>query len=246
MLNLGNADGDIGILAGSEAFAGRGMMIIAPDNTGMLSGNMSEENYINTSTSTSFVRSFTAGNMSIVYLPFAVNTSGVDGTFYKYGGYDGKNVIFVKVADESTEADIPYLFMPASTGKVVFEGETITGLPADIPESEAGGLYGVYRTKAFTAGEESQRLYYGWAQGGLWHAGEDATVKHNRAYQKTNGGILPRMTVKIGDCATDIDSVTIACDAPDAPAYNLQGQRANDCYNGIVIRNGRKTVAGKH
>ena len=85
-----------------------------------------------------FKRSFTAGKASTICLPFAMNTiSG--GKVYRFAGitHDSTDGWVATMSDAtpdgnkvtSTEANKPYVFMPAATGEVTFNGVTTT-IPA--------------------------------------------------------------------------------------------------------------------
>ena len=248
MLDLSNCTGYLKEFAnfayeGMEAH--RRMIIKVPDGSETIEGLWRDENYMVTSAGTSFVRPFTEGNMSTVCLPFAVSTSNEGGTFYRYDGYDGTDVVFKKVTEEMTEANTAYLFMPSATGKVVFTGtNAMNSLPADIAEGEEAGLYGVYTKKTFTADDAAQGIYYGWAQGQFWRAGADAAVNPNRAYLKLPAAAAARLSVRLdGNGTTGISTAgSSAYGSTDAPVYNLQGQRVGGSYKGVVIKNGKKMI----
>ena len=243
-LNMSNATGDVTLLADNEAFNGRGMMISVPDGFDL--ANASTENYIVKTTGTSFARTFTAGNMSTICLPYAVDASSVaeQGTLYKYVDIDGDEVKFTSVTG-STEPDVAYLFNPATSEKITFTGtDVMTDLPEDIEEKDAPGLYGTYKGKTFTADEAGFGIYFGWANGSFWRAGNGATVKHNRAYLKAAAGTTPaRLNVKLDNGTTGIESVPAESPADaTAPTYNLNGQRVSGSYKGIVIKNRNKIM----
>ncbi len=247
-LDMSNATGNVkGLFTNNEIPAGRGMMISVPESFDV--SGASEENYIVKTTGTSFVRTFTAGNMSTICLPYAVDASAVTGgTLYEYAGVDTENnaVKFTSVTG-STEPNTAYLFKPSTSEKVIFTGaDVMTGLPADIEEGAAPGLYGTYTTKTFTGDEATAGIYFGWSEGSFWRAGEGASVKPNRAYLKTSAGTnAARLSVRLGNETTGIDGMATADNDTAAPAYNLSGQRVTDGYKGIVIKNGRKVIAVK-
>ena len=89
----------------------------------------------------SFTRSFNAGKASTICLPFPM-TSIEGGTMYEFVGvtYDNTDGWVATMVDAtpgpgnevtSTTANIPYLFMPTTTGEVTFTG-TIASVPASI------------------------------------------------------------------------------------------------------------------
>lgn len=248
-IDLREATGNIGKYANYPTFAKRGMIIIVPSGTA--AENVSaEENYIvMPGTGTSYVRTFTAGNMSTVCLPYAVDASSVTGgTLYEFDCISdgGDEVTFTPVTG-ITSAGKAYLFKPSTDEQVTFAGTTVmTDLPADITEDAAPGLYGTYAGKTFTAADAAAGIYFGWSQGSFWRAGEGAKVAHNRAYLKAPGVIPARLMVRLDGEATGIQTVPAsspeASAATTATAYDLNGQRVSSSYKGIVIRNGKKMM----
>ena len=240
-LNMSAATGDVTLLADNEAFNGRGMMISVPDGFDL--ANVSTENYIVKTTGTSFARAFTSGNMSTICLPYAVDATAIaeQGTLYKYVDIVDNAVKFTAVTGETTPGEA-YLFKPATGDKVIFTGtDVMTDLPAEITEGTGAGLYGTYTGKKFTADEAASGIYFGWANGSFWRAGENAEVKHNRAYLKTAAGTTPaRLSVKLDDETTGISDVNTTADDDNASAFDLMGRRVGTGYKGIVIKNGKK------
>ncbi len=244
VLDMRNASLGYNIVAWFSDFAKRGMLLYLSDVKDFSEDNFAE-NYVvlPSNGTTSFARTFTENNMSTICLPFAVDVTTVDGTFYKYSKIENDEVKFTAVTG-STEADTPYLFMPNTSGVTVFTGNaTLDGLPTDEGRTEVTGLNGVYATKEFSDSEVSSGLYYGWANGKFWRAGTGSSVKQNRAYLKVAGtqGVNPaQFMVRLDNGATAVDNITVTTDDPAAPVYNLNGQRVGAGYKGIVIKNGKK------
>lgn len=244
VLDMRNASLGFNIVAWFSDFAKRGMLLYLSDVKDFSEDNFAE-NYVvlPSAGTTSFAREFTANNMSTICLPFAVDVTTVDGTFYKYSKIENDEVKFTAVTG-STEADTPYLFMPNTSGVTVFTGNPmLDGLPTDEGRAEVTGLNGVYATKKFSDSEVSSGLYYGWANGKFWRAGTGSSVKQNRAYLKvaeTQGVNPAQFMVRLDNGATAVDNITVTTDDPAAPAYNLNGQRVGAGYKGIVIKNGKK------
>lgn len=241
-LDLSNATGEVNLLADNTAFDGRGMLIRVPES---YDGDVSAENYIVKPGGTSFARTFTSGNMSTICLPYAIDAESLEGqgTLYKYVGIDGNEVKFTSVTG-LTEPGEAYLFKPATGEEIIFSGtEAIADLPEEVAEGAAPGLYGTYTGKTFTADEAGMGIYFGWSGGSFWRAGENAEVKHNRAYLKTSGGTTPaRLNVKLDSGVTGISEVSTAAYDDNASAYDLMGRRVNAGYKGIVIKNRNKIM----
>ena len=51
--------------------------------------------------------------------------------------------------------------------------------------------------------------------------------------------------VSITGLATGINKVEADTENVNAPAYNLAGQRVNNSYKGIIIKNGKKYINNK-
>ncbi len=238
-LDLSNATGNVNLLADNTAFDGRGMLIRVPES---YDGDISAENYIVKPGRISFARTFTSGNMSTICLPYAIDAESLEGqgTLYKYVGIDGNEVKFTSVTGETTRGEA-YLFKPETGEEIIFSSiKPITDLPEEIAEGAAPGLYGTYNGKTF-ADEAAKGIYFGWAGGSFWRAGEGAEVKHNRAYLKAAAGTTPaRLNVKLDSGVTGISEVSTAANDDNASAYDLMGRRVNAGYKGIVIKNGKK------
>lgn len=61
-----------------------------------------------------------------------------------------------------------------------------------------------------------------------------------------NGDFTLKIDTKVGDPrwygGTSISNAVVEKAAADAPAYNLAGQKVNDSFKGIVVKNGKKVV----
>lgn len=184
-----------------------------------------------------------------IFMPFAINASAY-GTFWTGGELsdEGLTVYFSKLEVEVTEANKPYLFVP---DKDYLEGITIEGT-VSVNETSSGnendGFNGVYEKKVFSADEIEQNRYYGWAGGEFLLASEGATVDAGRAYFKlpeSNASNAPAsLKVKLNEnITTGISDINSDAIATDTPVYNLNGQRVNDSYKGIVVKNGVKILS---
>lgn len=199
-----------------------------------------------------FRRNFTADKPHTLYLPFAIDAKKY-GTFYTLTEYDNANqkVVFSKIKDNNgmTTANTPYLFVPnETTYSIVIDGGNIevkATTEVEVTE-QTEGLIGVYKKHTFD--DTNKANCYGWADDKFMRAGSGASVGACRAYLKlaADGGSLApaRLSISLdGDGTTGITAVKGGADGDsDAPMYNLQGQRVDKSYRGVVIKNGKKMI----
>ncbi len=91
----------------------------------------------------SFTREFTGGVSSTVCLPFEATPDASAGKFYAFAGVTedgGKYTVNMTQAAATLAANTPYLFVPATTGKVTFTGTVAeaatTYTPTDVTKDE--------------------------------------------------------------------------------------------------------------
>lgn len=198
-------------------------------------------------------RNFAAGTPYSLYVPFAISATDY-GTFYTYDGYRDDKVWFNPLPEgtDATEANKPYMFKPRADyadGIVITGPVTVEPTPA-AAEEPAEGYIGVYQKKEFTQAEVDSKSYYGWAGSEFQVAGQGASVDACRAYFRMPAAAAFKAPARIagmfGDGTTGItDAVGDAAtddDDRDAPAYNLNGQRVDDGYRGIVVKKGKKIL----
>ena len=200
-----------------------------------------------------FNRGFVAGQPHTLYLPFAMDAKKY-GTFYTFTKYDetSQKVIFSKIPEGKTTANTPYLFVPnettANANRIVIEGGNIdveATTEVEVTE-QTENLIGVYKKHTFD--DTNKANCYGWtANGEFRKAGSGASVGACRAYLKlaaAGGSTAPaRLSIQLGDGTTGITAVKGgAYGDSDAPMYNLQGQRVDKSYRGVVIKNGKKMI----
>lgn len=193
-------------------------------------------------------RSFTKDQPYTLYLPFEMKAADY-GTFYTGGEYDAEEgmVRFSKVTEEKTTANTPYMFLPNQefTTGITIEGPVAVAVTPE--DEEVDGLNGVYEMREFTADEEAQKIYYGWANGEFCWAKAGATVDACRVYFKLPASATAkapaRLMVKFGeDGTTGITDIDRENGDTNSPIYNINGQRVGSGYRGLVIKNGKKTV----
>lgn len=196
-----------------------------------------------------FRRIFTADKPHTLYLPFAIDATAY-GTFYTFTRYDKTNqkVFFGKIEDNNgmTTANTPYLFVPnKTTYSIVINGENIEVKATTVTE-QTEGLIGVYKKHTFD--DTNKANCYGWAKDKFMRAGSGASVGACRAYlrlpaESVIGNAPARLSIQLGDGTTGITAVKGGADGDtDAPMYNLQGQRVDKSYRGVVIKNGKKMI----
>ena len=134
-----------------------GAMVLTTDQTGKkatLDGASDKdfhitENMQNIATVT-FNRSFTAGQKTVVCLPFDVKQSEAEafgGKFYKFNGINGEGKIVmqevpgVDYSDVRLAAHTPYVFEPATDmTKIDFSNKTLIKVPNDGPQTVGSGF----------------------------------------------------------------------------------------------------------
>ena len=198
-------------------------------------------------------RSFEPGKPHTLYLPFAVDATAY-GTFYTLKGYDAtsQKVVFGKITEDKTTANTPYLFVPNESntwgiGITAADGGIAVSKTTDAPQPETG-LIGVYKKHTFD--DTNKANCYGWADDKFMKAGSGASVGACRAYLKLPaesviGNAPARLSIQLGDGTTGITAIKGGADGDsdsDAPMYNLQGQRVDKSYRGVVIKNGKKMI----
>lgn len=198
-------------------------------------------------------RGFTADKPHTLYLPFAMDAKKY-GTFYTLKEYDKENqkVVFGKITADMTTANTPYLFVPnettANANRIEIEGGNIdveATTEVEVTE-QTENLIGVYKKHTFD--DTNKANCYGWANGEFMKAGSGASVGACRAYLKlpaesVTGNAPARLSIQLGDGTTGITAIKGGADGDtDAPMYNLQGQRVDKSYRGVVIKNGKKMI----
>lgn len=209
--------------------------------------------YSFTAKTITFSRKFEAGQPHTLYLPFAIDAKRY-GTFYTFNGYGETNqtVVFGKITADMTTANTPYLFVPnentANSNQIVIDGGNIdvkATTEVEVTE-QTENLIGVYKKHTFD--DTNKANCYGWADDKFMRAGSGASVGACRAYLKLPaesviGNAPASLSIQLGDGTTGISAVKGGADSDaDAPMYNLQGQRVDKSYRGVVIKNGKKMI----
>ena len=132
--------------------------------------------------------------------------------------------IFVLPGSQLPAEDVTYMYTvnklnyePSADGKVLFDG--VNNMPYDI-------------TPIFYQNGEEVEL----KEAGVY----DLSMKISGT---TYDGIYPTgLKVNVA-FSTGINNVTLDSDASNCPIYNMNGQRVDGSYKGVVIQNGKKRLA---
>ncbi len=198
-------------------------------------------------------RQFTVGQKSTVCLPYALTedeVTAVGGEFYELTSVADGTLHFTKVTE--TTANKPYVYIP--TKEYPFASVALTKTPVAVSETyPISYTVNGYTFTGVTKKETVPVGAYGYnASDGTFSkvvlasgASESAvTINARRAYiigPATSGSGAPaNLNVVFGeDEATDIENISVQDDA-NAPIYNVLGQRVDENYKGIIIKNGKK------
>lgn len=214
-----------------------------------------------------FFRDFTAGVYSTIVLPFSY-TPNDEGTFYTFTDIIKEKGSYVATMTEITsgsslEANMPYLFKPNDTKRLLFKGTALENGVITAGETESGNwkFKGTYKKLKYGSDPFSNPVY-GFAAkamgdviaGEFVRAAEGAYVPAMRCYLKynnpasTRGEIeeLPeRITVKLVNDPTSIGTLnTRTGEVTFDSWYSLDGQRFNSkpTRKGLYINKGIKVM----
>lgn len=187
-------------------------------------------------------RDFIADTPQTLYLPFEISSTAY-GTFYTYGGYNENDgsIKFNKLNAANTTANRAYLFKPNSDGAIEIEGSVAVKKTAGA-KTETTSLNGIYEKKKFTEDEIRKGVYFELKDGEFVRVDDNTEIDACQAYMMlSNGNAGDNLTVAYSD-ATGISDVSPDGSGLQAPAYNINGQRVDSSYKGVVIRNGKKMI----
>lgn len=216
-------------------------------------------------------RSFTSDKYCTVCLPYAMTEAEANaaGTFYYFSGISGDNVQMTQKTG-GLEANVPYIFVPSSNANSITATGSISVSMSNAPQTENTDanftFKGVYGKKEFSSSEISSGVYgfaaspdYGASIGQFVKASTGAWVEGMRAYLAYNGTLtdvastrgtrtetLPEklnvVLVNAKGDTTNIGRLELMTAEDGSAIYNLNGQRVDKSYKGIVIKNGKKVV----
>ena len=208
-----------------------------------------------TATQVSYDRAFKFGNgyVSSFVLPFAMNTTDVDGKVYKFNAVNGDNVNFTEVTGQ-LEANVPYLIVANSANpfsKALAKEVEIAATPEtmEVKASNAQGFahIGSYNTTEVTSTAEA--TYYGYT-GGKFVKANTGTLNPFRTLIKATGTTATQFSLKLDGEVTGIIGVNTELGKVDV--YNLEGKLVRSqveaatalqgLEKGVYVINGKKVM----
>lgn len=208
-----------------------------------------------TATQVSYDRAFKFGNgyVSSFVLPFAMNTTYVDGKVYKFNAVNGDNVNFTEVTGQ-LDANTPYLIVansanPFSTALAKEVQIEATPEKMEVTASNAPGFahIGSYNTTEVTSGNGT--TYYGYT-GGKFVKANTGTLNPFRTLIKATGTTATQFSLKLDGEVTGIIGVNTELGKVDV--YNLEGKLVRSqveaatalqgLEKGVYVINGKKVM----
>lgn len=208
-----------------------------------------------TATQVSYDRAFKFGNgyVSSFVLPFAMNTTYVDGKVYKFNAVNGDNVNFTEVTGQ-LKANVPYLIVansakPFSTAlaKEVEIEATPETMEVKADNAPSFAHIGSYNTTEVTSGKGT--TYYGYT-GGKFVKANNGTLNPFRTLIKATGTTATQFSLKLDGEVTGIIGVNTELGKVDV--YNLEGKLVRSqveaatalqgLEKGVYVINGKKVM----
>lgn len=208
-----------------------------------------------TATQVSYERAFntTKGYVSSFVLPFAMNTTDVDGKVYKFNTVNGDNVNFTEVTGQ-LEANKPYLIVANSAkpfSKALAKEVKIEATPdtMEVTASNAPSFahIGSYNTTKVTS--DNITTYYGYTDGKFVKA-NTGTLNPFRTLIKATGTTATQFSLKLDGEVTGIIGVNTELGKVDV--YNLEGKLVRSqveaatalqgLEKGVYVINGKKVM----
>ena len=208
-----------------------------------------------TATQVSYDRAFKFGNgyVSSFVLPFAMNTTYVDGKVYKFNAVNGDNVNFTEVTGQ-LDANTPYLIVASNANpfnRALANGVQIAATPEtmEVTASNAPSFahIGSYNTTKVTSGNGT--TYYGYT-GGNFVKAKNGTLNPFRTLIKATGTTATQFSLKLDGEVTGIIGVNTELGKVDV--YNLEGKLVRSqveaatalqgLEKGVYVINGKKVM----
>ena len=218
-----------------------------------------------TATNATLSRSFTSEKYCTLCLPYAIPAGNLDGKIYEFTSIEGTTVKMTEDAD-GLDANKPYIFVPSAAAEQITTTSVIVNMSAT-PNTEKTDFTfkGIFGRKEFTSDEISGGVYgfaadsnHGASIGQFVKASNGAWTEGMRAYLEYSGNLsetgvastrgegLPEylnvVLIHANGSTTNIGRLELMTAEDGSPVYNLNGQRVDNSYKGLVIKNGKKVV----
>lgn len=223
-----------------------------------------------TAMSATLSRSFTSDVTCTLCLPYAIPAATIAsfGKIYYFSGINGTTIQMTEQTGD-LEANTPYIFVPnnAATGITTTGSISVSMSDAETHNNTAKFTFkGVYEHKVFSSTEISSGVYgfaadadhgatsvgqFVKASNGAWTEGMRAYLAYSGNLSETGvattrGEGLPEylnvVLVSASGSTTNIGRLELMTAEDGSPVYNLNGQRVDNSYKGIVIKNGKKVI----
>ena len=170
-------------------------------------------------------------------LPVAVPAENINGTAYELSAVSGDVISFSPVSG-STEANKPYILVPAADGKMLTDmtEQTLPATPASLSDAVDGAeFFGTYATRSVSG-------VYGLSEGKFVGASTGTLRPYRAAISVASEVKAFDVLLDAGDGgATSID-VMAGAEKADAQVFNLAGQRLTGPVRGVNIVGGKKVI----
>lgn len=204
-----------------------------------------------------YKRTFAAGGMGTIVIPFNYNVTPVNGLyFYELSAIEGSYIVFNQTYNP--EPNKPYLWQNNTEHtftELTSYGNVSIAAPSTDAQAGEWSLVGSYQEKVIT-GDELESSYALTADGKLMNSTTSLRVKPYRAYFsgpaygnlsashiQSAGRTIGVRLVDVDGETTTIENVIIENDGSlnfDNAVYDLSGRRVENPSNGIFIVNGKK------
>ena len=194
-------------------------------------------------------REFTQSQTSTVFLPFALTAAQAEalGTFHTFKEMKGGDAVFNAALTTGTEANTPYIFIPAIDG-AKFQADDVEVKLLNKSTATVGNMIGTYEKISWDA---EQTDIYGFAAaktddnrvkaGQFVRVDDGAWVPPFRAYLKVTS-TESRLNIVIDDEITGVKEVNEVSEVNDNSVYSISGQRIQKPTKGMYIINGKKVL----
>lgn len=224
-----------------------------------------------TATNATLSREFTSDVTCTICLPYDVPAGNLRGKIYQFSEVEGTTVKMTE-NENGLVANTPYIFVPNADATAITATGSINVSMSSTPNTSPGGqsftFKGVYEHKKFSTDEISSGVYgfaadnnHGASVGEFTKAANGAWIQGMRAYLAYSGNLtdtnvastrgtrtesLPEklnvVLVNAKGETTNIGRLELMTAEDGSAIYNLNGQRVDKSYKGIVIKHGKKVV----